>query len=286
VERINTAVTPTPRLPHHGLSGRVVAVAVAAVLHGAAAGAVMAVVRRSPTQRTAVVAQVARATEISLPGIVFLPPKDAPGGGGGGGGNGQQAPIRRASGIGADKLTLRVRKPVAPAEDLAPRADLLPALVLDARPLASGSFDAVGLPAGGVDFGTSTGPGSGGGVGEGVGTGIGSGRGPGLGPGEGGGTGGGVYRPGGAVSMPRVISEVSPIYTSDALSRRVQGSVLLAIVVRNDGCASDIHVVRSLDPGLDEQAIIAVRQWRFAPGQLAGLAVDVAANVIVDFRIR
>jgi len=31
---------------------------------------------------------------------------------------------------------------------------------------------------------------------------------------------------------------------------------------------------------------LAVRQWRFDPGRVAGVPVDVIANVIVDFSIR
>ena len=135
--------------------------------------------------------------------------------------------------------------------------------------------------------GTSTGPGSGGGVGTGIGTGIGSGRGPGLGPGSGGGTGGGVYRPGGAVSAPRLIKEVRPRYTAEALRKVIQGTVVLEVVVTGDGCASQIRVVRSLDRGgLDEEAVAAIAQWRFEPGRLAGAPVDVLVTVMVDFSIR
>jgi hypothetical protein len=79
-------------------------------------------------------------------------------------------------------------------------------MVPDAKPLASGLYAQVGLPIGGVSAGTSTGPGSGGGVDTGRGTGMGAGDGPGPGPG----CGGEVYRPGGAVSAPRLIKEVTP----------------------------------------------------------------------------
>jgi hypothetical protein len=51
-------------------------------------------------------------------------------------------------------------------------------------------------------------------------SGGGVGSGSGSGPGSGGGTGGGVYRAGGAVSAPRLIKEVKPGYTSEALIRR------------------------------------------------------------------
>jgi TonB family protein len=123
-------------------------------------------------------------------------------------------------------------------------------------------------------------------VGTGTGTGIGSGDGPGFGPGSGGGAGGGVYRPGGAVSPPSLISQVKPIYTPEALLHRVQGSVVLQLVVTREGLPSNIRVIRSLDPGgLDEQAIGAVRQWRFAPGRLGDTPVDVLVTVVLDFSI-
>jgi protein TonB len=226
--------------------------------------------------------------------IVFVMPESPRiGGGGGGGGNQQPGPIRRAQGVGSDSSTLRVRRP-EPAPVAVPnpvpapteRVATVPSIVLDAEPLASGLFEQIGLPNGGVVSGTSTGSGSGGGVGTGIGTGIGSGRGPGLGPGSGGGTGGGVYRPGGAVTSPRVVKQVKPAYTSEALLDSIQGTVVLEAVVTRDGCTSQIRVVRSLDAGLDERAVSAVAQWRFEPGRLAGTPVDVLVVIMLDFTIR
>lgn len=216
--------------------------------------------------------------------IVFFAQEPFEGGGGGGGGNRQTGPIRHAEGLGSDKITLRVRRPASTIEgDVAPVASV----VLDAKPLASGAFDQIGLPTGGVSFGTSTGPGSGGGVGTGTGTGIGSGDGPGLGPGSGGGIGGGRYRPGGVVTAPRVITEVYPTYTADALRYRIQGTVALELVVTGEGMPSQIRVIRSLDPGgLDQQAVRAAAQWRFEPGRLAGTPVDVVVIIMLDFAIR
>jgi protein TonB len=206
-------------------------------------------------------------------------------GGGGGGGNQQAEPIRHAQGIGSDRITLRVRKPVATSAT-AQIADSVPSIVLDAVPLASGTFDQLGLPVGGVSYGTSTGSGSGGGVGTGVGTGIGSGVGPGMGPGSGGGIGGGPHRPGGAVTAPRALVEVKPTYTTNALFNKVQGSVLLEFIVTREGRPSQIRVVRSLDPELDQQAISAASQWRFEPGRVAGGPVDVLVTLVLDFSIR
>ena len=286
----------TPRLPHHGLGAAHLAAstalhvtfAIIVALIGATAAPGVDVGQTRPT---------AESEELEVRRIVFLAPEwPEAGRGGGGGGNQRPEPIRRAQGVGTDPLTLRVRNrpsPTAPVtlapapapaiEDVPP----LPSIVIDAEALASGVFDQIGLPTGGVLSGTSTGTGSGGGVGSGIGTGIGPGRGPGLGSGSGGGTGGGAYRPGGAVSGPRLIKEVKPVYTSQALLNRIQGSVVLEAVVTVDGCASQIRVVRSLDAGgLDQEAVAAVTQWRFEPGHLGAAPVAVLVTIVIDFFIR
>jgi TonB family protein len=183
-------------------------------------------------------------------------------------------------------MTLRVAKPVEITESPVDRPSL-PGVLLDVKPLASGWFDQIGLPVGGEPGGASTGEGSGGGVGTGNGTGIGSGSGPGMGPGSGGGAGGGIFRPGGGVSPPRVLRQVKPRYTPAALIEKIQGTVLMELVVTRDGQPTQIRVVRSLDPlGLDGQAMLAVGQWRFEPGRLAGAPVDVLVTVAMDFWIQ
>ena len=89
------------------------------------------------------------------------------------------------------------------------------------------------------------------------------------------------------MTSPRVILEVAPRYTDDALSRRIQGTVELELVVTGDGRPSDIRIIRSLDPGgLDERAVAAVEGWRFEPGRLAGAPVKVVVRVMLDFSIR
>jgi TonB family protein len=159
-------------------------------------------------------------------------------------------------------------------------------LALDAKPLASGAEFLAGLPDAGPPLTSSArGPGSGEGFGTGDGSGIGSGSGPGVGPGTGGGIGGGVYRPGGAVSVPVLLSQVRPTYTEKALSDRIQGPVELELIVRRNGTPDAIRVVRSLEPGLDAEAVRAVRQWRFQPGRLNDSPVDVLVTVVVTFNL-
>jgi len=285
----------TPRLPHRRL-GALTQLAASTALHLTLVVITALIAATSAPGIDARRAEwIADQQRPDVRHIVFLAPElPRPGRGGGGGGNQRPDPIRRAQGVGADTVTLRVRKeppPTAPVTTAsAPAAEdvpALPSIVLDAKPLASGFFNQTGLPASGVLSGPSTGPGSGGGVGTGRGTGIGPGRGPGFGPGSGGGTGGGVYRPGGSVSPPRLIKEVRPRYTSDAMTRKIQGVVLLEAIVNADGHATQIRIVRSLDAGgLDQEAAAAVTQWRFEPGRVAGAPVDVLVTIMVDFWIR
>ena len=277
---------PPPRLPARGAGAHVTPLVVAALLH-ALVVSFLIVALPSHAPRTA--NNEAAATpemEVTLPPRMIFLSSGPAGGGGGGGGNRQTGPIRRAEGVGHDAATIRETKRPPTFGTMAREAEL-PSIVLDARSLASGTFDQMGLPVGGVSYGTSTGPGSGGGVGTGAGTGIGSGRGPGIGPGSGGGFGGGAYRPGGAVTAPRLLSQVKPRYTSDALERKIQGAVWLDVVITRAGRVGDARVTRSLDPGgLDEAAIVAVRQWQFEPGRLSGTPVDVLVSVVMDFSIR
>jgi protein TonB len=217
--------------------------------------------------------------------VVFISGDSRPSGGGGGGGNRQTTPIRRADGVGHDAITLRIAR-TAPRPNDGVEVALVPAVLLDARQLSSGTHDILGLPEGDV-AGTSLGPGSGAGVGSGAGSGIGSGVGPGVGPGSGGGTGGGIYRPGGSVTTPRVITQVKPRYTEDALVHKIQGTVVLEMIVTRVGTPDAIKVIRPLDPGgLDAAAVDAAKQWRFEPGRLAGTPVDVLVTLMLDFRIQ
>jgi protein TonB len=278
--------SPVPMLPTTRGPRVVVAFVCAASLQVSAAFTIVAGVSRLRSPALATELASVTVDRDVIRDIVFIPRDPIPSGGGGGGGNRQAGPIRHGHGIGSDSITLRIAVPATPA-GTATDTTVVPEVLLDAKSLASGNVDEIGLPVGGVSYGTSTGLGSGGGVGEGVGTGVGTGRGPGVGPGSGGGTGGGVYRPGGSVTAPRVITEVKPTYTDNALAQKIQGTVVLELVVRSNGRPSDIRIVQSLDPGgLDQQAIIAAGQWRFEPGQLSGRPVDVIVTIMLDFWIR
>jgi protein TonB len=234
--------------------------------------------------------QLADAPRQALAGLVFLS-TPGPGGGGGGGGNRSPEPPRRLETPGTDQLAIPVFKaaPLTPPDTETKPQETPQAMLLPVRPMDAGQLNAVGV----IDNPnlaptTSQGSGTEGGAGTGPGTGSGPGRGPGWGPGQDGGLGGKVYQVGNDVSMPVLLREVKPAYTADAMRVHLQGEVLVAAVVLPDGTVNRLRVVRSLDPtyGLDQQALVAVRQWRFKPGTRLGQPVAVQIQVAVGFSMR
>jgi TonB family protein len=95
-----------------------------------------------------------------------------------------------------------------------------------------------------------------------------------------------VYKPGPGVSAPIVIKEVKPQYTAEARKAKIQGTVTLECVVKTDGTIGDVEVTTSLDAGLDQEAIKAVKQWRFKPGTKDGKPVPVLITLEMTFTLR
>jgi TonB family protein len=124
-------------------------------------------------------------------------------------------------------------------------------------------------------------------------------RGPGIGDKKGSGIGkdGGDSADGGdgipsANSLPRknstrpqLLSKIEPEYSDEARKVKLQGKVLLNIVVNANGSVGDISVVQSLGLGLDERAMSAVHQWKFRAATVDGKPIAVRAFVEVDFHL-
>jgi periplasmic protein TonB len=229
--------------------------------------------------------------------LVFLA-TPGPGGGGGGGGLRQKAPPPKAmrEGTRAISSPLPVRRepklvtptpaPPEPKPEPPLKAEQLPVVMAPVIVAPADNRTRIGVLDQSTAENESHGAGKGGGVGTGTGTGLGSGDGAGIGPGSGGGTGGGPYRPGSGIQAPRLLKEVRADYTEEARQRGVNGEVVLEIVVRRDGTVGDIRILQGLTGGLNERATQAVRQWRFAPAQRQGVAVDVIVEVAVEFKLR
>jgi TonB family protein len=265
-------------------------IAVSGSLHLGFLGALLLVFGLAPTR-----AKTADDERTNVPSRLVFLVTPGPGGGGGGGGARQAVPPPKAESKGHEaiasplprreppKPAMPMPKPV-PAKPLA--AEPLPPLI---APIVAAPADArnrAGLLEQPADREESRGSGIGGGTGSGAGVGLGEGSGAGVGPGTGGGVGGGPYRPGSGITPPRLLREVKADYTEEARRRGLTGEVVLEIVVRRDGSVGDVKLLHGLGSGLDDRAVQAVRQWRFAPADRMGVAVDVIVEVGVEFRLR
>jgi protein TonB len=202
--------------------------------------------------------------------------------GGGVEGHHNSAPARQAERPGRDRLTVPVRRPPS----LHARATVTPPpaqqMDIPAVPSAAGLRDLPGVI---TEVAVVTSADGGPRAGEGSGDGL---DGDGLGRGRGGNRGGGPRGPGSDLVSPEIIRQVRPNYTSSALQARVRGLVVMDAIVLADGSVGDVKIVRSLDRtfGLDDEAIKAVKQWRFRPGRRSGDPVAMMVSVEMMFELR
>jgi TonB family protein len=82
-----------------------------------------------------------------------------------------------------------------------------------------------------------------------------------------------------------LLHKIEPSYSIEARAAKVQGTVILSVVIGTDGAASDVQLRKGVGYGLDEQAVNAIAQWTFKPGTRDGMAVPVQASIEVNFRL-
>jgi TonB family protein len=91
---------------------------------------------------------------------------------------------------------------------------------------------------------------------------------------------------GSELTAPVALRKVDPKYPPELRKANVEGEVILYAIIRKDGSVDSIQLVRSVDPGLDANAMEALAQWKFRPAQKHGEPVDLEAVVHIPFRAR
>ena len=81
-------------------------------------------------------------------------------------------------------------------------------------------------------------------------------------------------------ATPRLIEKVAAEYSDEANLAGFEGTVVLRVMIAEDGTARDVQVAQPLGLGLDEKALEAAKRWRFtsSPGRQ-----PVPLNFEVDF---
>ena len=95
----------------------------------------------------------------------------------------------------------------------------------------------------------------------------------------------GVYTVGGSVTRPVVIYHPDPEYPDAARKSKLRGTVVVAIVVGADGSVLSTKVLKTTDPVFNDNALAAIRNWRFRPGTKDGQPVPVALTVETSFNL-
>lgn len=96
----------------------------------------------------------------------------------------------------------------------------------------------------------------------------------------------GPYRPGGDVTAPIKIFDLSPTYTEEGRQNRVQGVVILETIVDAHGDVVRVKVLKGLPLGLTESAVATAKQWKYRPATRLGEPVAVVMNVTVRFSLQ
>jgi TonB family protein len=94
-------------------------------------------------------------------------------------------------------------------------------------------------------------------------------------------SGSGLNRP----DPPRLLHSVEAEFSDEARKAKYQGVVTVSALVTADGRTTDIQILDGLKHGLNEKAVEAVSQYRFAPATQDGNPVPYRLNVQVSFRL-
>jgi len=94
-----------------------------------------------------------------------------------------------------------------------------------------------------------------------------------------------IRKVGGGVSPPRAVYAPDPGYSESARQAKYQGTAVLWLVVDAAGDPQQLRIQLPVGMGLDEEAVEAVKRWRFEPARQDGTPVPVKINIEVNFRL-
>jgi TonB family protein len=89
----------------------------------------------------------------------------------------------------------------------------------------------------------------------------------------------------GGITVPKVLSRAAPLYTEEARTAKREGTVVLFAEISSAGTVENAVVLHELGKGLDESAVRAIKQWKFAPALKDGRPVAVMITIEMNFSL-
>ena len=86
------------------------------------------------------------------------------------------------------------------------------------------------------------------------------------------------------IRPPQRTTNVTPAYPAAARAAHIEGVVIIDATIDAQGNVVQANVLRSI-PLLDDAALKAVRQWKFSPTLLNGVAVPIVMTITVNFTL-
>jgi periplasmic protein TonB len=93
-------------------------------------------------------------------------------------------------------------------------------------------------------------------------------------------------RIGGQITAPALLKRVDPKYPDIANAAQLHGVVILEAVVDEAGAVQSVKVLRSPSVFLDHAAVEALKDWRYSPLVLNGIATPFILTVTFNFSIK
>jgi protein TonB len=87
------------------------------------------------------------------------------------------------------------------------------------------------------------------------------------------------------MTYPKVVHQTFPQYTDQARKKKIQGVVMVSLVVTPEGRVRDPKVTKSVDKDLDKQALACVSDWTFQPATKDGQPVAMRIAVETAFHL-
>lgn len=92
-------------------------------------------------------------------------------------------------------------------------------------------------------------------------------------------------RVGGDVKAPVIIKRVEPDYSACG-ARQTRSLLILEAVIDHNGDVKTVRPLTQIDPCMERAFVAAARQWKFKPGTLNGVPVDVIYNFTLQIHLQ